>query len=150
MGVRGERAMAAAALTSIRTAMDPVAARHLIAEHIPAAIAQAMTEDELERVRLRLQALPSGSIPRRIRREDGVAALAVFLLVFLCVIPVVLPFVVVDDVRLALRLSNLVAVMLLFFACFILGSRMGRPWRTGCFAVTVGAVLVAVAIALGG
>ncbi len=83
-------------------------------------------------------------------REDYLGALCVFLLVFLCLFPVAAPFVLLDDVTLALRISNVVAVAMLFLTGFTFGRQVGRPWRAGFLMVVIGTALVAVAIALGG
>lgn len=73
-----------------------------------------------------------------------------FLLVFLCLFPVAAPFLLIADVPLALRVSNLVAVALLFLTGFSFGRQVGRPWRTGILMVAIGIVLVAIALVLGG
>ncbi|MEW9837863.1 VIT1/CCC1 transporter family protein [Mesorhizobium sp. ZMM04-4] len=150
MGVRGERSLGAFAIDAIRSEQDPVAARALIADHLPPAILPALQDADLERIRVHL-ALPSESIPRPGRlREDALAAVGVFLLVFLCVFPVVLPFVFFEDVALAIRTSNVIAVLLLFFTGFTFGLSIGKPWRTGTLMVAIGVAMVAVAMALGG
>ena len=51
---------------------------------------------------------------------------------------------------LALRLSNTVAVALLFLTGFTFGRQVGSPWRVGFLMVAVGLALVAIAMALGG
>ena len=56
-----------------------------------------------------------------------------------------------SDAILALRLSNAVAVVLLFVAGYRLGRSSGRtPWVMGISIVVVGALLVGLCIALGG
>jgi hypothetical protein len=58
---------------------------------------------------------------------------------------------VVDDVRLAMRLSNAVAVTMLFLVGFAYGRHAGLGgWQVGFAMVVVGAALVALTIALGG
>jgi hypothetical protein len=74
----------------------------------------------------------------------------VFLLVFLCTLPVVLPFVFLQDATIATRMSNAIAIMLLFLSGFAFGRHSGRPWRVGFLMVAVGLSLVAIALALGG
>jgi VIT1/CCC1 family predicted Fe2+/Mn2+ transporter len=65
--------------------------------------------------------------------------------------PPVIPFLVVHDVARALRISNAVAVVCLFFAGWWLGKATGvRAWLLALAMVLVGVVLVAVAVALGG
>jgi VIT1/CCC1 family predicted Fe2+/Mn2+ transporter len=56
-----------------------------------------------------------------------------------------------QDARLALRVSNVVAIAMLFGAGCLLASYAGmRRIRTGLAMVGIGAVLVAVTIVLGG
>ena len=51
----------------------------------------------------------------------------------------------------ALRISNAVAVAMLFFAGYSFGHLSGtRPWPTGIAMVILGLVLVGITIALGG
>ena len=70
---------------------------------------------------------------------------------FLSTFPLVIPFIVFSQVQLALRVSNLIALVMLFFLGYWLGRHGGyRPWRTGSSMVLLGVVLVGIAIALGG
>jgi VIT1/CCC1 family predicted Fe2+/Mn2+ transporter len=58
---------------------------------------------------------------------------------------------IVPQPQLALRLSNAVAVLMLFILGTLLGRYAGRPgWRTGLGMVAIGLVLVGVTLALGG
>ena len=83
--------------------------------------------------------------------RDLKQAIAVFFLVFLSTIPVAVPFVLVDDARHALRISNGVAVVMLFGCGYVLGNHAGgRKWAGGFLMMTVGVVLVWATIALGG
>jgi VIT1/CCC1 family predicted Fe2+/Mn2+ transporter len=107
--------------------------------------------EDLERMRQGL--LQIGDLPPTpsLTKEDWLGAVAVFLLVFLSTFPVVIPFLVFRNVQLALRLSNLVAIVMLF----VLGSWLARhgghhPLRTGLSMVALGVVLVGITIALGG
>ena len=60
-------------------------------------------------------------------------------------------FILIGDARLALRLSNAVAIGMLFVCGYALGRCAGfRPWAADLLMVAVGAALVGVAIALGG
>jgi VIT1/CCC1 family predicted Fe2+/Mn2+ transporter len=61
------------------------------------------------------------------------------------------PFIVFGDARTALRVSNAVAVILLFCCGYAFGYRSGfSPWVAGLFMVVFGGAMVGVAIALGG
>jgi len=92
--------------------------------------------------------LPAGA---RLTREDLRAALSVFLLVFVSTLPVVIPFLFIDETRPALRVSNAVAIVLLYMLGHSLAPYTGhRPWLLGLSMVGVGVVLVGVTLALGG
>jgi VIT1/CCC1 family predicted Fe2+/Mn2+ transporter len=149
MAVRGGNRLAVATIQAIRDAESPAAARATVADHLPAAVLPALTASDLDRIRIHLSSLPPETLESPFGQEDYLAALGVFLLGFLCVFPVVAPF-LLTDATLALRLSNIVAVAMLFLTGFTFGRQVGRPWRTGFLMVTIGMTLVAVAIALGG
>lgn len=146
-----ERSRALVVYRAARSTADPAAARAAVAEALPPVVAAVLSSDELDAIRARLARQPEPPVAARLTREDWAGALGVLLLVFLSTFPVVLPFLFVDDARLALRLSNVVAIVMLFAAGFALGRISGgRPLRAGLFMVLVGAVLVAITIALGG
>jgi VIT1/CCC1 family predicted Fe2+/Mn2+ transporter len=83
--------------------------------------------------------------------RDLKGAVGVFLLVFLSTIPVALPFVFVQEAHRALRLSNAVALVMLFACGWVLGNHAGgRKWAGAILMLGVGLVLVWATIALGG
>lgn len=91
--------------------------------------------------------------PRRtpLRRGDLAGALVVFLLVSATALPGVIPFLVIADPNVALRVSNLVLVLLLFAAGYVWARRTSAgPWRVGLAVMLLGILLVGVAVALGG
>jgi VIT1/CCC1 family predicted Fe2+/Mn2+ transporter len=86
-----------------------------------------------------------------LQREDFRGALGVFLLVFLSTFPVTLPFLFVSAARPALRISNGIAIVLLFLTGYAFGRISGRqPLVFGAAMVVLGLVLVGLTIALGG
>ena len=160
-GVKSAGKVAVAGALALASATGPVG--HALAEkqkgvklngkstaELADKVLPALTASDLERIRLHLGSLPPESLETRFSREDYLAALGVFLLVFLCLFPVAAPFLLIDDVALALRLSNAVAVGMLFLTGFTFGRQVGRPWRAGFVMVIIGIALVAVAMALGG
>jgi VIT1/CCC1 family predicted Fe2+/Mn2+ transporter len=73
------------------------------------------------------------------------------LLVFVSTFPVVIPFLFIGEVRPALRLSNAVAIAMLFLCGYVFARCTGlRPLPTGLLMVAIGCAMVGVAIALGG
>lgn len=135
----------------MRTSADPEEARRVLSEAAPPVMASVLLPEELDRMRLRLQALPELPDRKLLRKNDWLGALAVFFLVFLSTFPVVVPFIFMKDVRLALRISNGVGIAMLFLTGYMFGRHIGRrPVRTGIVMVVVGAALVALTIKLGG
>ena len=78
-------------------------------------------------------------------------SVGVFLLVFLSTFPVVIPFLVMQNVGPALRVSNAIAIVMLFLTGYAFGRMTGRrPWVVGTAMVVLGSMLVGMTMALGG
>ena len=111
----------------------------MIADAMPPLLASILPPDQLELMRQRLLQLPEPEHPRLTKR-DGLGAIAICLLSFLSTFPIVIPFILISDARLALRLSNAVAIAMLFVCGYAFGRCAGfRPWATGLSMVAVGA-----------
>ena len=145
-----ERRRGLTLLESVRSEPDAERARRTIAENLPPVVAAGMRGPELEQVRLQLASMTD--VPRvGLTGRDVLGALGVFLLVFLSTLPVALPFLLPVEPLRALRISNGVAVAILFLAGYRLGHYAGaRPLAMGACMVAVGAVLIGATIALGG
>ena len=99
---------------------------------MPSPLSEALTVAEVEALRQRLNLEPLSSTAVQLTRADFVGAAGVFLLVFFSTFPVVVPLIVVRDTQLAVRLSNAVAVSIMFILGWSLGRYAGRPgWRSG-------------------
>lgn len=145
---RGERLRT---FLAVRRAPTPELAREVIADVLPPAVAEAMPQEALEKVRLHLESLPDPPKRPRLTGEDWLGALSVFLLVVLSTVPVVLPFVFIAEAWTALRVSNAIAVVMMFFTGYAFGKLAGwRPLVTGVVMVLLGAALVSLTMALGG
>lgn len=151
MGCLSERARDLKTVLAVRQAASQERAHRAIAEALPPVVASTLPPAELERVRLKLLELPDVPARPRLGRDDWLGAVSVFLWVFLSTFPVVLPFIFMQSAVPALRVSNLIAIALLFVTGYAFGRSAGlRPWRGGLAMVILGAVLVALTIALGG
>ena len=136
---------------AVRDAARPEAAHARLADAVSPMLSAVLTTEDLEHVRMRV--LQLGEVPSAptLTREDWRGALGVFLLVFLSTFPVVIPFLVFRTVHVAIRVSNLVAILLLFAVGYLLARHGGySPWRTGLSMVALGTALVAITVALGG
>jgi len=151
MGILAEDWRAAASFHAVRAAPDPQRAQRLIAAALPPLLASVVGPAELTALHQRLNQLPEPPRRPRLKRDDWLRAGAVFLLVFLSTFPVVIPFLVMRDALPALRVSNAVAVLMLFILGFAYGRMIGRrPWLAGISMVILGGVLVVLTMALGG
>jgi hypothetical protein len=132
-------------------AASPPQAHGIIADALPPVVAGLMTADDIERLRQGILAMRNLPARPSLTREDWLRAVAVFLLVFLSTFPVVVPFMVIGEVQTALRASNLVAIVMMFAAGYMLARYGGyRPVLTGASMVLLGVTLVGIAISLGG
>ena len=131
--------------------LAPDAARRAIAEDLPPHVAALAGPEELDGMHRRLNDLSLPARPR-LGRDDYVAAIGIFLLVVIATFPVVVPFMVITDVVLAMNLSRVMTLVMLFLAGLMLGRHAGhaRPIRTGLAMAVLGAVLIGAVKALGG
>jgi len=151
MGCLAEKAHGLQLFRSVREATDLPHAQRLIADALPPTVASVLEPAELESMRVRLTQLPEPPLRRGLGLDDWRGAWQVFLLVFLSTLPVVIPFMVMRDAVPALRVSNAVAVALLFVAGYAFGRITGRrPMWIGIAMVVLGSILVGLTIALGG
>jgi len=138
-------------LQAVRKATDPQKAHELIAGALPAVVASVLRPTELETMRVRLEQLPEPPQRAHLAKRDWTGAVGVFFLVFLSTFPVAVPFIFMQAVRPAMRVSNSIAIAMVFIAGVAYGRGIGRsPCLFGLSMVLVGAVLVALTIALGG
>jgi len=140
-------------LTLVRSvrAASPEAGRQLIERSLSRFAAGLLSDAEIEAMRGRILAL--AFVPERptLKRDDLVAAFAVFLIVVASTLPVALPFLMFDDVRTALTVSRGIALAMLFFGGVALGRHAGYgSWKVGFMMAGLGSVLVAAIVALGG
>jgi VIT1/CCC1 family predicted Fe2+/Mn2+ transporter len=151
MNVAMERGHALTVIKKIHAANNADEAGEILAEEIQPAIAGLMTREELSSLSSRLKALPQPTKKNLLTSTDLWAGVQIFLLVFLCTFPVALPFAFIDELSVAMRASNGVALLLLFIGGFLLAGYAG--FRRGVTAIVytlIGVALVALTMALGG
>jgi hypothetical protein len=150
MEILSERSHNLLLLRQVRAA-DPERGRRLINDAMSTDLASVVTDNEVEVMRVRFTQLPEPVRHARLHFHDYRAATGVFLLVFLSTFPVVLPFLFTSRPGLALRLSNLAAIIMLFLTGYQYGKYAGyRPWRVGLWMVLIGLGMVGLTIAFGG
>jgi len=138
---------------NLRRAVSDAQARQMVADEFDETLVPVTDEPVRQRLYQsiveRVRSAPAAS--NRVRRADVLGGLAAGWLVFACSFPAVLPFLFLDDPRLALRVSNAILLGLLFFVGWRAARHtLARPWLAGVTFLLVGVLLVALAIPLGG
>ena len=106
----------------------PRAAHRIVREALPPVVASILSTEDFEKVRrglVRMEGLPG----RAGLTRGWLGAVAVFLLVFCSTFPVVIPFLLFSTAQVALRVSNLIAIVMLFCLGYWLGQHGGYPPR---------------------
>ena len=151
MGALAERSRDVSVFQAVQRARDPADGHRAIRDAVPPVVASVLSNFDLEQLRQRLSGLSESPVSPHLSATDWRGAVGVFLLVFLSTFPVALPFVLMEDAQRALRVSNTVAVTMLFLAGAAYGKTVNRsPVVVGATMVALGLILVALTIALGG
>jgi VIT1/CCC1 family predicted Fe2+/Mn2+ transporter len=130
---------------------DAETARRFVERSLSRAAAGLVSSAEIEAIRGRIVALSSVPARPTLRRDDLIAALAIFLIVVAATFPVVLPFVLINDIGAAKNASRAIALAMLFFGGLALGRYAGYgSWRVGFMMVGLGTATVIAINALGG
>jgi hypothetical protein len=132
---------------------DPARAMAVIAGELDPLLAPVAGDEDrrnlYEAIRARLAR--SELAPARLNLADVREAAEVCVLVCATAIPAAAPFFIVSDLWLALRLSNLILIGLLFATGWVWARFTGiTPWLAGTGFTVMGLALVMIAIALGG
>ena len=138
-------------LNRIKRSESKVESREIIRDNLSPLLADLMDNEDIDRLDEKLKKLPELSVRKTFILKDFLIAGQIFILVFLVTFPVALPFLFIDNVALAMRISNGVALVLLFIGGFTLARYSGlRPVITALAYTAIGVFLVALTMILGG
>ena len=138
-------------LDSVLTTSDADKARKYISDSLPPSIASVLDAEELEQIRKKLANLPGSTLQVRLTTRDLKRSVMIFFLMFISAFPIVIPFIFIRDTQLALRISNMIAIVLMFLCGWSLAKYVGsNKWLMSFGLTLVGIVLVLITIALGG
>lgn len=150
-GVRARRNRNKMMFDSIQSPLQIQEARQRISDALPPVLASAIGTDGLDQIRNQLIKLPNVTRRVRLTGEDLKRAFALFSLIFISTFPVVLPFVLIRDPKDALRISNVVAIVMMFLCGWSVAKYVGfNKWLMSIAMVSIGILLVGVTIVLGG
>jgi len=151
MGTIFSRGHGLSILKKLKLTKDKETSRNLLKDEMPLYLTAILKPEEVDSINERLVKLES--LPRKkiISSADLRASFLIFLLVFACTFPVALPFIFLTNTVTALRISNGIALLILFFGGVSVGKYAGfHPYWTGTIIMVLGIILVAITIALGG
>jgi VIT family len=151
MALMLERGNGANAMRKAQKAVNAEETAGAINDLLPPVLAAVMKPADYEDIRLELKKLPEPPAKIPLFWPDIKAAILIFILVTVSTFPCTIPFLLIKDPVLAMRVSNWVALTLLFITGFYLGRLTGyNKWLVGVLVAVLGAVLVIMTMALGG
>jgi len=130
---------------------DTATAHRLIAKALPEHVAALAGPEGVAGMHRRLRQLPIDRMAA-LEPRDYLAAFGIFLMVVIATFPVVAPFLLMGEPVLAMTLSRLITIAMLFLSGYGLGRYAGndRPLWIGLVAALFGAMLIMTVKALGG
>ena len=151
MNVVLTRSKSVTVIADIRAALDEKKVREIVRNEIPPVLLSFMSDNELDNIISHVKQAPPVPQKLLLTGSDLFSALQIFILVFLSGIPVTLPFLFVNDVMLAVRISNGLALVMLMIGGYRLAKFSGlRPLLTGIAYAGIGVALVVLTEVLGG
>lgn len=136
---------------AVQAAANPDDGHRIVEDSMSRVARGLLSPSEIEAVRGRIMALAALPDRPRLQRKDAIAALEIFLIVVASTIPVVLPFLLIEDVGTAKNVSRAIALVMLFMGGLALGRYAGYgSWRVGLMMAGLGTLLVVAINALGG
>jgi len=151
IGVLAQRNRNKAIFDYVQKSSDTEKANAFISENLPPVIASVINREEFDNLRQRLVRLPDQLGKKKLTGDDIRKAIAIFLLNTISTLPLIIPFIFIKDTSVALRTSNLVAIVMMFVCGWSVARYVGsNKWIMSMAMVIIGIILVAVTIALGG
>jgi len=135
----------------VRNTRDPEVARAALDEELPPDVADDLRPKDIVAIQDRLVKIPEAAERSVMQWDDFWGAVGVFLIVVLSCVPLIIPFFFMADPLSALRMSNAVAILMLFFVGYYFARYAGYARiKAGFIMVVLGAAMVGTTIALGG
>lgn len=151
MSCVSERGHTLKILRRVHRAKGPEEANQIITDALPPVLASLIPPSAVDSIRQKLEKFPEAPPKPRLKAEDWRGAFGVFNLVFFSTLPLVLPFLLISRVGLAARISDGIALFILFLAGHSYGRYAGHSAKGwGIAMVLIGCVMVSLTIGLGG
>ena len=138
---------------AVQAAPDHDAALAAIAGELDDTLDPITSDEERQRIYagVLVQVKDNTLQPVGVERDDIYGAIGLVIISIIATLPVLVPLLFVRDPNFAIRLSNIIAIVMLFAAGFYYGKAVGtRPLINGLTVAGIGVIMVLVAIPLGG
>jgi len=146
-----ERGHNLSVVRKLKKALTDSEVKNIITDEVPAILLGILSETDLRELGQRIQKLPDPPKKNLLNKQDVVSFIQIFTLVFVCTLPIAMPFVFLNDLYIAMRISNAIALIMLFSGGYILAGYAGfKRLPTAISYTALGLCLVAITMALGG
>jgi hypothetical protein len=148
-----ERSQRQRLLVDIQRAPDERTAVTMVGETLEDTLGEVLTDEQRAQLSVAIYQRFRDVRPKRIgvTRDDVLGAMAVFIYAVVATLPVAIPYLFIDDPFRAIRLSNLIAIVMLFVVGVAWARYTNaRPLRMGLMLAGIGLAMVLIAIPLGG
>jgi hypothetical protein len=151
MNVLFERGYSRKMFLKMKNTEQGTASLQMIRNELPPLLSELMNDRQIKELEANFRKLPEVPVAALLTRSDFWMAVKIFFLVFICTLPVALPFVFISEPLTALRVSNGVALLMLFLGGYNMARFAGfRRVLTAFVYMLIGVVLVGMTMALGG
>lgn len=148
-----ERGSKARLIMDVQKSASEEEALALVRDHLDRDLEVVTSEEDRERLHRAILVTVRKLVPPRntLRGSDLIGAGVVFVLVTLTTLPAIVSFLVIDNVRIALRVSNVLMVLMLFLVGFLwAGQTNTNRWVAGLCIMLLSIGMVGIAELLGG
>lgn len=140
--------------SSIKSKKDKEDVRISIEDDLSSTVVDSLKDEDKEKISNEiLKRVDPSAIekPEGITKKDLLVILLTFLTVFSTAIPLIIPFMIFDDIIFAIRVSFVIGLGMLFIIGLLWGKYASRnKIRSALAVMTIGIITVGITIALGG
>jgi hypothetical protein len=135
----------------IRNAPTEIQADRYIKEYLPPFLTGIMSDEHFDHLRTEVKKLPEPPARMLLSWGDIKGSIHIFILVFISTFPPTVPFILIEDLSVAMRVSNAISLAIMFTAGYFLGKKTDNtPFRMGFWIMLCGVLLVLITMILGG
>lgn len=146
-----DRARTITQIKKIRESLPGNPSREILRDNIPLLLSDLMTDEDIDRLCDKVKNLPPDpKVDRSLNMKDLLNAGQIFLLVFVSTFPIALPFLIFNNLKTAMLVSNGTALACLFAAGYALALYSGlKPFITALAYTIFGTAIIILSVLVG-